>query len=1105
MYFVQFPVSTTNIFPLANSEAGGQLMSEWNLRAMDSVSTDPSIKYSVGPSYVHSADDFRIWCATDGASVDSSTIQILPGRAIVNGHYVESLSEINIDIAAVNYKASQEGVPVLKGELAIGLVMMYSTYQTLSASALPENEDGYYEGIRIVIVPKADVRRPIDVPGEHQYSEVNMHLLLGTFSYMGGQVTSVHIDDDKTKFIDASRVGDLSTSLSDEYVTKVGLDPHHLYVYAGKGQNDDGTDTWCASEGSLMIWKSNPQLTAFDPPSSTEANFRYNYATDTTELVLPPKQIDGAKDQQGRYRYFPENTYTLPTANFSGRGGVVGQNFVRRILADESKLNQFYRLPNGKMRKYIPELTIDPADTSKYGEDGALPVIPLASEPTPADVSAKFQRVYSDLSVADDNLSDAILRLDNLISSSIPAVSEGASLASNKLSIASSKLSLCQTNSDELYAGIHGGLPVATLDSLIDSLNNNLNQCSTNLSESITTVNAINQSSIVLADQANVIRNELNAVKSALNSVTLTVQDIEDTFEETINMMVQRELDKQAVFTTLSWSPGDYVLVGSDHTQGVTSNGTYPSTMYMVKLGQILAIKYVDVLERTFDPTSETYVTERDAFLHTVVKPLSGGVELARLVFEDDTRGTSEDPDFPAQPDVSVFANNNIDVTTYEGAPNVDYFVVYTINRATDTAEYWKAYYYTPSKVSLDYEYTIPPLLVSGGVPLATESVVGGFLSVDANNMSNRGKGYVYRDEDGNLRILDYELLVLGIQATQYGQDRSEGAGLSLTALQTELDEYVNDRICYPNDNQIKNAEDNGVDPHILHLYLTLPSDTEGGILTIHDIGSRYNSYLYVHIMGSATSNTKLIFENCEKLRIDSNVEGSPQIVLKNVNLYYDANVLDLPYMYEDPSTGATLMTGIENLSLWYEKESGTDPDLQVDGMTVTLVGNIETVDSFDPWKEHTSIDSHYFYALRSITFASDGSIINVGMIVGDSSTIIGHDDTGTSLYRNTFSLPQNTGLQYPSTKMTHLIKVTGTFVSCYYSYSENAYMVKQTDFSAMTQKYSVLLRSNEAQGSIAFCTNAQYVNHITGVAETETVDVWDLNKPHIFYGGSIE
>ena len=44
MNFKRFSVGTTNIFPIANSTAGGQLLTEYNLRSRESVNTNQSVK-----------------------------------------------------------------------------------------------------------------------------------------------------------------------------------------------------------------------------------------------------------------------------------------------------------------------------------------------------------------------------------------------------------------------------------------------------------------------------------------------------------------------------------------------------------------------------------------------------------------------------------------------------------------------------------------------------------------------------------------------------------------------------------------------------------------------------------------------------------------------------------------------------------------------------------------------------------------------------------------------------------------------------------------------------------------------------------------------------
>ena len=1167
MYFVEFPVSTTNIFPLANSEAGGQLLSEWNIRSRESVGTDPSIKYNVGPSYTHSMDDFSLSCAASGASVDGTVIQISPGRAVVNGHYVESFTEINIDIANVNYRASQEDVPVLKGELAIGLVMMYSTYETLAASALPENEKGYYEGVRIVIVPVDSMRRPIDIPSKDDETKVNMHLLLGTFSYSNGRVVSTHDDDGKIKMFDASRIGDINSTLSDIYLSKAGLDPHHLYVFAGKGKYDDETgtwrDTWCMAEDSLMIWDCDATApTSTVAPTVREATFVYDDTVGETKLLLPHKQIDGAKNMEGEYVYYPTKEYELPESKLSEHsGGVVGPHYNKRVLNISNRLDTFYRLPNGKMRAYIA--TLDKVEN--------LPKIPIGTTDTTnfnlytqtiSDITSDLQDVAGSLSSITSNIGGINTSINRVKTTELAELRQYLDTQINNLTANNGELktaigkiaqslSLLGPNGSGDSAGAEArinsltssstsGLTFAHLDQAISDANVSdsdrraqriqtartlaenirgavLNIDSQCLSTAMINLNLANSDISTVLNTLTICKNtvdtSIGSISTLLDAIIHDLSDINSSISEQItalgviktnvtnfsqqleyitNTIVEEKLDQSRILTTTYWNPGDYVLVGSDATQGVDASGRYPSTMYVVNLGKILTISLKDTWTSDFiSVTDENYEYNKEVIFRTVPKLLAGGIELDSAEIEEESQAS----------------RNLWDFTNYRGNINSDYFVarmpIYEYDQEHPTKitrVKWKCWYYSPTSIDTNYDYIIPPIFVTGQIPFATETQIGGFLDTTEDKV---GYGYVGLDDEGHLRIRDYEFLSLGIYATQLGQDRQEGDGMDLATIQKNLEQYVNDRICYPNDAQIASASATGVDPHIINLYITLPSDLEGGgELKIHDIGSRYNSYLYVHILGSATSNTTIFFENCEKLRIDGNISGSPNIVIRNVNLYYDANVLDrtTPYITDT----ASIPTGIEKLNLWFERVYDSDPNLQVSGMTVTLLGDIEGTDNYDPWDDHNPNDNHYFYALRSLTFASDGSIIGVQMIVGDSSTanVI---DTGKSLFRASFTLPQNTGLNYPVTKMTHLIKVSGTFVSCYYLYSEDKYTVKQTDFSALTQKYNPLYRSNESTGSIAFCTDVSKVSHITGVADTETVDCWDLHKPHIFSGASIE
>lgn len=914
MNFVAFPVGATNIFPLANSSAGGQLMSEFNIRSRESVATSSKVKYFIGPSYTHSAADFAVYSQKDGYGtiVSNTVVQIQPGRALINGHFVELLAPINIDLNDANYLANQEGIAALKGDLSIGLKMAYSTYQTLAGSALAENDDDYYDGVQVVILPTAEVKLPTDVPGETQFSKVNMHLLLGTFTFRNGAISRVTQNADKIRSIDAERISNIDGLLASKYITKSNLDPNRLYVFAGKstdGQTVDGRDTWCDSTDSLMVWDNHPTIDIARP--SSQAYFRYDSVTEDTSLVIPHKQVDGMKNAGGQTVYYQDQVLKLPTADYErNTGGVITSAYTRRIKELDSKINSFYRLPNGQLRQYLPVLS--------SRED--LPLIPeLSSSGTP-----NYQLV------------------------------------------------------------------------------------------------------------------------------------------------------------------GDYVLVGEDQTVIDQVNGRYPSTMYVIGPPQVISIlqcrrsgNYLTTsttINISHGTDTAAYKAAYQAMLRKIPAAgsdfdFTGGVELASAeISEAPTPGIQ---------------TTLWDAAAYAGVPNKDYFVA-RLKSVSESGlhETWTCYYFTPETVSSALSY-LDPIWVTGGVPLASETSVGGFVNVPDTAYGN---GYVRLNDDGYLQLMDYELLLTGVMAYQLGQDYTEGAGLSLEELQAVLDEHINDRVAFPGSEHIQAAINSGDDPYIIHLYLELPADE--GTLQIHDLGSRYGTSVCVHISGAATSNTHIIVRNCDKLRIDNNIEGAPTIDLDSVNLYYDAEVLDR-------------VNNISKLSLWYERYDDTQPDLQVDGMTVTLLGRIESTETIDPWDSTFANDNHYSYALRSLTFGEDGSIINVGMLVGDSTTA--NIDTGRSAFAAEFLLPQSVGLGYPSSRMTHKIKITGSFVSHYYLPSDHGYMMKHTEFSAVTQRYSRLTNSVDVKGTISFYTDAQILSHINGVDPETTIDGWDLNTPHFFTGGAVD
>lgn len=1083
MNFISFPVGTTNIFPLANSHAGGQLLTEWNLRSRESVNTDPNVKYVIGPSFTHSLDDFKIQPQTDGTTgkvISSTTLQITEGRALVNGHFVQSLTPINIDIAEANFALGQEGRPLLKGELAVGLRMMYSTYQTLAGSALIENDNDYYEGIQVVIIKTSEVKLPKHAPNETDESKVNMHLLLGTFNFKNGKVSNVIVNKQKDKTIDASRISNVSELLSDVYITKNGLNPNRIYTFAGKssdGQTLSGKDTWMDTTDSLIVWDNNPQTTLIKP--SLNARFEYNKQTGDVSLILPHKQVPGMKNTQGKDLYYEDKVLKLPVANYeTGLGGVVGKEYTNKIKEISNRVDRFYRLPNSRMRGYIPVLT----------DKAQLPVIPESTVSNGVNIISDY---FSDIhqirsSVADvrkelKQLSETILanvdaRVSNVAStyftdqfnahiqstnSSIKTIEDGIKELDRRITQLEGS---SQGNTDEKIKQLNN--KIITLQGQIEVLTKSVNELK------VTTQTFITKADKQIAKSIQDHVASSNAkIDAALAKITSTFGELETRLIKRIDDSIRQLADKYNVSTDFNWRPGDYILVGEDQTLAQQTIGRAPSTLYMVGPSKILAIKYVDSIVSKLSTdqglTGDSYKHAYEVMLRKTPSGLAGGICIASTNISN----------------IAESSPNLWEVTNYKGTLGLDYFVArHKVYDETTKVETWTCYYYTPSLVENHLEYEAP-IWLTGHISPATEKSIGGFLNVPSNAI---GGGYVRLDDDGHLRLIDYELLLTGVLAYQLGNNYQEGSSLSTKELQKILDENINDRVAFPNAKHSQEAVKAGVDPNVIHIYLTLNKD--GGKLYIHDIGSRYGTSVHVHIGGEATSNTTITFKNCDKLRIDGNISGAPNIIIDNVNLYYDSKVLYRAKL-------------INNLSLWYQRYSITDPDLVVDGMSVTLTSRAASNETEDPWTNEYVNDNHYAYSLRGLTFDRTGHIIGIKMLVGDTTTA--NIDEGLTVYSKEFVLPQSIGLNYPANKITRQLKVTGNFISHYRGV--DGYMMKNTSFTALTQKYDEVAGANVVLGTISFYTDARWVTSIAGLTKNDDIDGWRSGDYHLFSGGIVD
>lgn len=366
MNFIKFPVASTNIFPIANTTEGGQLVTEYNLRSRESVSTDPNVKYFIGPSYVHSVDDFKVNVQqgsldyfNSSTAASSRILEISEGRGVINGHYIESNVPINIDMVQSAQDAETAGLSPLKGRLAVGLKAMYSTEVTISGSILTEGDMDLYEGIQVVILPESEFILPKDSPTNQNL--VKADILLATFSYNNGVISNITNNHGKCEMVDAGRITDIDGVLSKNFPSKSGLNPKLFYTLAGKFNpaTSEWSAEWCDSTESIMVWDANVHIATTDAEINaartiTSAQFISDSTSGKVNLVVPHKQIDGmANDNE----YYALSILPFPIANYeTGTPGAVDATYTSNIKFLADKLNKFYALPNGKQKYYLSEL-----------------------------------------------------------------------------------------------------------------------------------------------------------------------------------------------------------------------------------------------------------------------------------------------------------------------------------------------------------------------------------------------------------------------------------------------------------------------------------------------------------------------------------------------------------------------------------------------------------------------------------------------------------------------------------------------------------------------------------------------------------------------------
>lgn len=880
MNFITFPVGSTNIFPAANSTAGSQLLTEWNLRSRETVATDSSLNYMAGFSYAHSLKDFELTLQTDlsGDVVSYSTIQIAPGRAIINGHFVECLTPMTIDLLEANATLKSQSRSPLRGPLVIGIRAYYATEATIAGTLLVENSDNMYLGIQMIILPPEEFITPLDSPDDP--SKVTAHLKLGTFNFTNNKITSIINSEDKTRYIPSNRLMSIDEIISGSYISKVGLNPKRIYSFAGKGTDPEtGLDTWEDTTDSLMIWDANPLRTSTPPPY---AESQFLASNENVYLVGIHKQVTGMTDDYGNPEYYAPKLMPLPVADYSkNTPGVINSSYTKQIKSLADKVEDFRTTLHGKQIMFM------------------------------------------------------------------------------------------ETKTD---------------------------------SDTLPTINSA------------------------------------------------------------AWSVGDYVLVGLDYTAADETDITRaPSTLYAIIPGLVTSIEYAVTVDNSDEiPAQFT------------------GVELGFLDWYQANRQTepnTTDPDsYP------VFFDETDGV---RGLPNVDYFRV----KYTYTDNTYKNFYYKVATTN-KWEWS-SAVYVTGQVPLATETEIGGFLNVDTTATDY---GYVYRDEAGRLKLLDYDLLRSGTLAYQLATDLIIPSGISAVEVQTYLDEYVNNRIAFPNSAKLLAGSPNTID-----IYMTLPEEAENNIINIYNIDSRYDTAICLHIYGSATTSTVINIVDCQKVKIDTDIQGSPIVNIIRSCLYYDPVVINYIRTCSRDQSATDTFTGLADIKLWYQMYESDDPNLLVDGMTVSELDATVVPSEMSYWAEQGSEanDNEYLAALKSITFAGNGDIVGCGLLVSNQST--DNVDPGEKIVVGTFSLPQGSGLVYPTACLVKPLKVTGTFVSAYRS--DNTWYVADTSFSALTQVFDPYSQTVTAVGNIAYHTKTTLVP--STISQT-SIAAWEPDTFHLFYGGSI-
>lgn len=519
-----------------------------------------------------------------------------------------------------------------------------------------------------------------------------------------------------------------------------------------------------------------------------------------------------------------------------------------------------------------------------------------------------------------------------------------------------------------------------------------------------------------------------------------------------------------------NFNVGDYIVVRQDYTASVSEDeGDAPSTMYFVLPGGVLAITY-----------------------NGTTKPSGVRLGNTQALWAGDGAPTPSASSPTAEELLEMF-----NYTSYQGSVG-DYFeLVY--HNIDDTVQ--TSYYYQVSSTGL--KTWSDAILLTGGIPLATEEQIGGFYNASTDS-AYADAGYVYLDETGHLRLRDYALLRSGALAYQLGESFRVPSNQTLEYIQAYLDENVNSRVAFYTEAQLTST------PSMIDVYIPLPAG-EDGTLNLYNLDSRFGTGVYIHFLvddkTADYSDTRINIVNCEKIRIDNSITtltNGPMINIFRSCLYYDAELINYVRNCDPDNQRGTLFpnyndfTGFEDLTLWYARFATSDPDLVVNGMEVSQPEVAMVTEDIAFWDETMSDDNHYSYALRSITLSNNGRIIGCSLYVSNNSTQT-VNTTQHVIIGGDFYLPQGSALNYPMACIDEPLKVTGTFTTAYLDSTETQWITTETSFTAMTGTYSA--DSGVSLGSIAFNSSTSLIP--TTHTNVTSISGWAPGEFHIFYGGT--